>query len=464
MSDIFTTEMNNGGQNAVPDASSSTEMRAGSSKLLQSEASSENEAQSTGSLLVDLEEVTSITNTYAGGTSLNYAESPLGITGIIKVALMFKNKAPVAMINEHSTLNPKLMLQENVQKTSETWITEKENPRKGVINAFGHSGANGHVFLREITSMRSSEEESSARLNNVFVISAHSKDVLQQMARLYSELLKGNIKDAGKPFVENLCCSVNERPSQHLHRLALSFGSIPEASKSLTDFADDSMGWEKLVSYGKASSTDPKLVFIFGGQCSEWYAMGRQLIEYEAVFREAILTVSSLFQDLGMSWSLIDELMAPEDVSRISQQCIAQSATFAVQYATAQLLKSWKVYPSAVLGQSLGEVAAACVTGIITIRQAVQIVFTRSTLHDKCSSNGLMAALGISEEDTTELLTELKLSSTLNIAAVNGAEMVTVNSSSGSTPCHARRRNFLARFWSKTGISQLPYGPSKEAF
>ena len=84
-----------------------------------------------------------------------------------------------------------------------------------------------------------------------------SKDVLQQMARLYLECLKGNIKDTGKPFVENLCRSVNERPSQHLHRLALSFGSIPETSKSLTHFADDSMGWEKLVSYGEVSFTNP---------------------------------------------------------------------------------------------------------------------------------------------------------------------------------------------------------------
>ena len=79
--------------------------------------------------------------------------------------------------------------------------------------------------------------------------------------------------------------------------------------------------------------------------------------------------------------------------------------------------------------QSLGE-AAACVAGMITVREVVQIVLTRSTLHDKCSSNGLMAAMGISEEDTRELLTEL------NIAAVNGAAMVTVNSSSRPTPCH----------------------------
>lgn len=170
-------------------------------------------------------------------------------------------------------------------------------------------------------------------------MSAPSKEGLLQMARLYSKRLKDNIKDVSNLFLEDLCCSVNEHCSQNPHRLALSFGSIEEASKSLTDFADDSMGWEKLVSYGEASSTDPKLVFIFGGQCSEWYAMARQIIEYEPVFREAILTVCNLLQDLGITWSLKNELLAPEEVSRISEHCIAQTATFAVQYATAQSLR-----------------------------------------------------------------------------------------------------------------------------
>ena len=192
------------------------------------------------------------------------------------------------------------------------------------------------------------------------------------------------------------------------------------------------MGWEKTVSYGEVTSSNPKLVFMFGGQGSQWYAMGRQLIETEPVFEKAIVTVSNFVRELGKPWSLIDEPMLPENESRIAENSIAQPATFAVQYATAQLLMSWRIYPSAVIGHSLGEFAAACIAGIITLKEAVQLVLTRSTLQDQCPNNGGMAALGMSEEKARTLLIELKLSTTLSIAAVNDAKSVTVSGDSQS--------------------------------
>ena len=225
---------------------------------------------------------------------------------------------------------------------------------------------------------------------------------------------------------------MNERRSQFSHRLALAFGSPGEASKSLADFADDSVGWNKLLAYAEVNSNDGKLVFMFGGQGSQWYAMGRQLIECEAVFRETVLTVSNILKDMGVTWSLVEELMASEDITRISENVIAQTATFAIQYATAQLLKSWKIHPSAVIGHSLGEFAAACVAGIVTVEEAVQLVLTRSTLQTGCSKSGGMAALGMSEEETRTLLVNLGLSETLEIAAVNDAKSVTVSGESQS--------------------------------
>lgn len=421
--------MKKSGQHAVPAAASCTKMPY---KPLHSEQRSEDRGKVSGIVSADVEDVRSIAYTYTSGASPRQADCLLGNTGFINVALMVKKNILDTFTNKHSTLDPKLKLQGNLHDTSESWIPEKGEFANRAHNAFENNGSKVQVFLGEVTSMQSSEKENAMNVNNVLTMSAFSKDALQQMARLYSECLGDNIKDAKRPFAEHLWWSVNERRSQHPHRLALAFGSADEASKSLIHFADDSIGWEQLVSYAETSSTDPKLAFIFGGQCSEWYAMGRQLIEYEAVFREAILTVGSLLQDLGVSWSLINELMAPEDLSRISEHCIAQTATFAVQYATAQLLKFWKIYPSAVLGQSLGEVAAACVAGIITVKEAVQIVLIRSTLHDKCSSNGLMAAMGMSEEDTRALLIDLELSTTLNICGVNGPKMVTVAGESQS--------------------------------
>ena len=260
----------------------------------------------------------------------------------------------------------------------------------------------------------------------ILTFSARSQEALKRMARLYSQWIEDEAKD-NATFVENLCYSLNERRSQFPHRLALTFEAIPEASKILTEYANDSVGMEKVVAYGEVNVVNPKLVFLFGGQGSQWYAMGRQLIEMEPVFKDAFLTVHNLIKDLWKSMSLLDELMASEEKSRIAENSIAQPATFAIQYATAKLLMSWRIYPSAVLGHSLGEIAAACIAGIITLKEAVHLVLARSSLQDLCPSNGSMAALGMSKERARALLDELKLTPTLCIAAINDAESVTVS-------------------------------------
>ncbi|KAL9968891.1 hypothetical protein ACROYT_G021035 [Oculina patagonica] len=476
--DIIACGMNSDGQNAVPITAPSAKMQAALSRrvLEQSGVNPEDvdyfEAHGTGTAIGDVVEVNSIAETYTRQTTkstqklrigsvksnLNHTESTSGLAGLIKVALMIKNKKFVPTVNIR-VLNPKLKLEENgfvVQQTTEPWITEKGKPRMAALNSFGFGGSNVHLILREIPLKECLREQSSDPQNNVLTLSAPSKEALQKMAEHYSEWIKANVEDMDKPFVENLCYSLNERRSQLPHRLALAFGSTAEASKSLADYADDSVGWDKLVSYAQVNSKNEKLVFMFGGQGSQWYAMGRQLLECEVVFREAILTVNNLLQDLGVTWSLIDELMAPEDVSRISESFLAQPATFAVQYATAQLLMSWKIHPSAVIGHSLGEFAAACVAGIITVKEAVQIVLARATLQDECPNNGGMAALGMSEEMAKALLLNLNLSATLDIAAVNDAKSVTVSGESQSIEALGQHLTMHAKdtFWRVLGTKR----------
>ena len=491
--EIVACGMNSDGQNAVPMTAPSSKMQAELSRrvLERSGVDPEDvdffEAHGTGTAIGDVIEIDSIADTYSSRTAtskrklrigsvksnLNHTESTSGLAGLIKVALMIKEKKYVPTVNIN-VLNPKLKLEENefvVQQTTEPWITEKGKPRIAALNSFCFGGSNVHLILREVTSKHCSKEMGVNRLNNVLTLSARSKEALHKMARTYSKWIKNNVEDIDERFVESQCYSLNERRSQFPHRLALAFGSTVEASKSLADYADDSVGWDKLVSYSEVKSNDGKLVFMFGGQGSQWYAMGRQLIECEAVFREAVLTVSNLLNKLGVKWSLMEELMAPEDISRISENYIAQPATFAVQYATASLLMSWKIHPSAVIGHSLGEIAAACVAGIITVEEAVQLVLARSTVQEKSPNNGGMAALGMSEEDATALLIELKLSATLDIAAVNDAKSVTVSGEAQSIEAlgqhlkiHAKERYFLARSWNKACFSQCTYGNHQKAF
>ena len=175
-------------------------------------------------------------------------------------------------------LNPKLKLEEKglfVQQISEPWNTENGKLRIGTVNSFGYGGSNVHAIVREVPSEQILEEGCRQRLNHVLTISVSSQEALKRMAGLYSKWLDDNVRDMDVTLVDNLCYSLNKRRSQFPHRLALSFGSIPEASKSLADYAADSMGWEKTVSYSEVASSKPKLAFMFRGQGSQWYAMGR---------------------------------------------------------------------------------------------------------------------------------------------------------------------------------------------
>ena len=439
--------MNNDGHNAVPMTAPSAKTQAELFRMVLDQAGLNPgevdylEAHGTGTAIGDVIEVTSIGDVYTRGTTrqlkigsvktnLNHTESTSGLAGLIKVALMIKNKRFVPTVNIR-VLNPKLKLNEKgliVQQTNEPWSTEGGKPRIGAVNSFGYGGTNVHVLIREVAAKPSLDEDDSKsrRPNHILTLTAPSKEALKRMARLYAQWLEDEGEE-NATFMENLCYSLNERRSQFPHRLALTFETISEVSKVLTEYANDSVGLERVVAYGEVNAANQKLVFLFGGQGSQWYAMGRQLIEKEPVFKDAFLAVHNLIKDLGNPMSLLDEVIASEEESRIAENPIAQPATFAIQYATAKLLMSWRIYPSAVLGHSLGEIAAACVAGIITLKEAVQLVLVRSSLQDQCPSNGSMAALGMSEERARALLDELKLTPTLCIAAINDAESVTVS-------------------------------------
>ncbi|XP_015775362.1 PREDICTED: phthiocerol/phenolphthiocerol synthesis polyketide synthase type I PpsD-like isoform X3 [Acropora digitifera] len=483
---IIACGMNSDGQNAVPMTAPSSKMQAELSKVVLERAgvSAEDisyiEAHGTGTAIGDEVEVTSIAETYSRGTAslkrelrigsvksnLNHTEATSGLAGLIKVALMIKKRRMVPTVNVQ-TLNPKLKLRERglaVQKITEIWNVENGKPRIAAVNSFGYGGSNVHAILQEVPLKETSEGSQSECLNHVLTLSARSQEVLKEMAKLYSKWLCERAPEMDGSFLPNLCYSLSQRRSHFQHRLALVFGTISEACQSLQEYASDSMGWDKCVCYGEKKSSDVRIVFLFGGQGSQWYAMGRQLITYEPVFRKAILTVSNLVRDLGGSLSLMEELLVQEDKSRISENSISQPATFAVQYATAQLLFSWNIFPSAVIGHSLGEIAAACVADIITVKEAVNIVLTRSTLQDQCHANGSMAALGMSETEAQELIEDLRLDASLNIAAVNDGESVTVSGDSQSVETLGRHLAMHSRdtFWRVLGTRKAFHSPHME--
>jgi acyl transferase domain-containing protein len=139
------------------------------------------------------------------------------------------------------------------------------------------------------------------------------------------------------------------------------------------------------------------MVFVFTGQGTQWWAMGRQLLAREPVFRRTLDEIDVRFRPLA-GWSLRAEMMRSEGDSRIDRTDVAQPAIFAMQLGLAELWKAWGVRPATVIGHSVGEVAAVYCAGILSLDDAVAVIFHRSRLQHTTAGHGRMLAVALSPD------------------------------------------------------------------
>ena len=165
-------------------------------------------------------------------------------------------------------------------------------------------------------------------------------------------------------------------------------------------------------------------VFVFSGMGQQWWAMGRELLAEEPVFRRAVDEVCELFA-AHSGWSLMEKLTADEAHSQLRETRYGQPAIFALQVGLAALWRSWGVEPAAVLGHSAGEMAATYVSGALSLEDAVRVTFHRSRLQYRAAGQGIMVAAGISEEEAARLVARHPRA--ISIAAINAAGSVTLS-------------------------------------
>ena len=144
----------------------------------------------------------------------------------------------------------------------------------------------------------------------------------------------------------------------------------------------------------------------------------------EPVFREVIESCDKSMRRHSQ-WSLIDELMAEEDQSRMHLTSIAQPSIFALQVGLAKLLESWGIVPDAVVGHSVGEIGAAYISGILDLDTACHVIVDRGRCMDKASTRGGMLAVGMTPQQATAI--DRDHEDQICIAAVNGPASVTLS-------------------------------------
>ncbi len=353
-------------------------------------------------------------------SNIGHLESAAGVAGIIKVALALKH-GQIPPNLHFQTPNPKIPFEElrlRVPTTLETWPNGNK-PRLAAVNSFGFGGTNAHVVLAEAPSLplqpHLPKRENAQPL--LLPISARSSEALKALAVAYKDFL--TTEDLS---LFDICYTASLRRGHHNHRLAVVANSKQELLENLEAFLAEETSIE-ILSGLQLPERSPKLVFVFSGMGQQWWAMGRTLLEEEPVFREAIKQCDELLRQYA-DWSLLEELTASEKNSRINSTQIAQCAIFSVQVALCALWHSWGIIPEAIAGHSVGEVAAAYVAGILSLSDAVRVIFHRSRLQAITAGTGKMLACALSVEETQQVL--VRYEDRVSIAAINSPKGLTL--------------------------------------
>lgn len=353
--------------------------------------------------------------------NIGHLEAAAGVAGVMKAALCLHHGQIPPQIHVERP-NPNIPFAEyNLRLPAGLEFLPKAEGNACVgVNSFGYGGTNAHAVLEQAPPRKAPahgpEVESRPYL---LPLSARSEESLRALAQTYAEWL--STPDA--PPVRDVCYSAGTRRSHLEHRVTITANSPSGLIEQLTAFAAGARA-DNAVAGKVAAGQEPQPVFVFTGMGPQWWAMGRELLAAEPVFRRAAEECDGLFQRLA-GWSILAAMTADEAQSRMAETKVAQPANFLLQVALTALWRSWGVEPAAVVGHSVGEAAAAYVSGALDLPDAVRVIYHRSRLQQTTSGMGRMLAVSLSPEAVEPWLEGREHQ--VSIAAVNSATSVTLS-------------------------------------
>ncbi|MFG2007416.1 SDR family NAD(P)-dependent oxidoreductase [Spirillospora sp. NPDC048911] len=388
------------------------------------------EAHGTGTTLGDPIEANALLATYGQGrpddrpawlgtvkSNIGHTQAAAGVAGVIKMVMALRHGLLPATLHVDEPSSHVDWSAGEVRLLTEAvdW-PENGRPRRAGVSSFGFSGTNAHLILEEPPEPDPGRAGEGVEGVAPWVVSASTEEALRGQARALAAHLTAHPElspiEVGWSLVRTR--SVFE------HR-AVVVGADP--ARGLAALAQGVAHPDVVTGMVKDPGSGP--VLVFPGQGSQWAGMGARLLEESPVFAARMAECEQALNP-HVDWSLSEVICG--DGTELSRVDVVQPVLWAVMVSLAAVWADHGVVPSAVIGHSQGEIAAACVAGALTIDDAAKVVAVRSKALRRLSGQGAMASLGVGEERAAQLLTDAP---DVAVAAVNGPVSMVVSGPPG---------------------------------
>ena len=346
-------------------------------------------------------------------TNIGHLDTAAGVASLIKTSLALHHKEMPPSLN-FETPNPAIDFAGSPFRVNDrlTDWPQRLGPRRAGVNSLGVGGTNAHVVVEEAPIPP--EAAASDWPFQLLALSARSPAALAAA----SQRLASHLRNRPDQSLADVAFTLKQGRRGFEHRRVLVAGSHAEAADML-DKADP----RRVFTQRRVGET-PEIVFMFPGGGAQYPAMGRDLYETEPVFRDWMDRGLAVFQaladtDIRALWlpGPGAEAAAAERLRRPSLQL---PLILIVEIALARLWESWGVTPSVLVGHSMGENAAACVAGVMSLEAVIGLVHLRGRLFDSVPAGGMLS-VPLSEAALAPYLGDL------DIASVNAAELTVVS-------------------------------------
>ncbi|MFD7629880.1 type I polyketide synthase [Streptomyces sp. NPDC059851] len=352
-------------------------------------------------------------------SNIGHTQAAAGVAGVMKMVLAMQHGALPQSLHIHEP-SPHVDWASGAVAllTEQTPWPETTHPRRAGVSSFGFSGTNAHVIVEQAPEAEGAPVAGARSGMPVvpWVLSGKSVAALRGQAERLAGWLAGGAGVAAEPV--DVAWSLASTRAALEHRAVV--------------LGDHVAGVGAVASGGLAagvvtgSVAGGKTAFVFPGQGSQWVGMAGELLGSSSEFA---VRIDECAKALGpfTDWSLVDVLRGVEGAPSLDRVDVVQPALFAVMVSLAEVWRAAGVRPGAVIGHSQGEIAAACVAGILSLEDAARVVALRSQAIGRVLAGlGGMVSVPLPAVEVRERIAAWG-EGRISVAAVNGPSSVVVS-------------------------------------